>query len=158
MAAIDRLTALERGQEKPTRPTLLKMAHHYRRPLLAFYLNAPPRRDARGPDFRVLPGARSSETDALVDALVRNLQSRQNMVRAALEAEDEAEPLLFVGALLRSAAAGTELESLRQLLRRKSEARGAQRGLAQVLGDDRGRAGLSGGRGGAGPRPVPPDG
>ena len=140
VAAIDRLTALERGEEKPTRPTLLKMAHHYRRPLLAFYLNAPPRRDTRGPDFRVLPGARSSETDALVDALVRNLQSRQNMVRAALEAEDEAEPLLFVGALLRDAAAGTEIDSLRQLLRRKSEAtrlsRGAQRALAQVLGDD----------------------
>ena len=68
------------------------MAHHYRRPLLAFYLNAAPRRDDRRPDFRKLPVARSSETDALVDALVRHLQSRQNMVRAALEAEDEAEP------------------------------------------------------------------
>ena len=54
------------------------MAHHYRRPLLAFYLNAPPRRDERGPDFRTLPGARSSETDALIDALVRNLRSLQN--------------------------------------------------------------------------------
>ena len=99
VAAINRLTALERGEERPTRPILVKMAHHYRRPLLAFYLPAPPQRDARGPDFRTLPGARSSETDALIDALVRNLQSRQNMVRAALEAEDEAEPLLFVGAL-----------------------------------------------------------
>ena len=140
VAAIDRLTALERGEEKPTRPTLLKMARHYRRPLLAFYLNAPPRQDARGPDFRVLLGARSSETDALVDALVRNLQSRQNMVRAALEAEDEAEPLPFVGALLRSADAGTGIESLRQLLRHKSEAarlsRRAQGALTQVLGDD----------------------
>ena len=65
VAAIDRLTALERGEEKPTRPILVKMAHHYRRPLLAFYLKAPPRRDDRGPDFRKLPGARSSETDAL---------------------------------------------------------------------------------------------
>ena len=140
VAAVDRLTALERGEETPTRPILVKMAHHYRRPLLAFYLNAPPRRDDRGPDFRTLPGARSSETDALIDALVRNLQSRQNMVRAALEAEDEAEPLLFVGALLRSADAGTGIESLHQLLRHKSEAaRLSQRAagaLAQVLGDD----------------------
>ena len=107
MAAVDRLTALERGKEKPTRPVLVRMAHHYRRPLLAFYLNAPPRRDERGLDFRTLPGARSSETDALIDALVRNLQSRQNMVRAALRAEDEAEPLPFVGGLLRDADADT---------------------------------------------------
>ena len=140
VAAIDRLTALERGEAKPTRPILLKMAHHYRRPLLAFYLNAPPRRDDRRPDFRKLPVARSSETDALVDALVRHLQSRQNMVRAALEAEDEAEPLRFVGTLLRSVDAGTGIESMRQLLRHKSEAarlsRRALGALAQVLGDD----------------------
>ena len=140
VAAIDRLTALERGEERPTRPILVKMAHHYRRPLLAFYLNAPPRRDDRGPDFRTLPGARSSETDALIDALVRNLQSRQNMVRAALEAEDEAEPLPFVGALSRSGDAHTGIESLRRVLRRKPEAarlsQRAARILGQVLGDD----------------------
>ena len=140
VAAIDRLTALERGEVEPTRPTLVRMAHHYRRPLLAFYLNAPPRRDDRGPDFRTLPGARSSETDALIDALVRNLQSRQNMVRAALEAEDEAEPLPFVGALLGPEDADAGIESLRRLLRRKPEAaRLSQRAadvLGQVLGDD----------------------
>ena len=138
--AVDRLMALELGEEKPTRPILVKMAHSYRRPLLAFYLTAPPRRDDRGPDFRTLPGARSSETDALIAALVRNLQSRQSMVRAALEAEDEAEPLLFVGALLRSEDARTGMESLRKALRHKPEAdRLLQRAageLAQVLGDD----------------------
>ena len=140
VAAVDRLTALERGENRPTRPILVKMAHHYRRPLLAFYLNAPPRRDDRGPDFRTLPGARSSETDALIDALVRNLQSRQNMVRAALEAEDEAEPLLFVGALLRSGDADTGVESLRRILRHTPEAaRLSQRAagiLGQMLGND----------------------
>ncbi len=139
VAAIDRLTALERGEERPTRPVLVKMAHHYRRPLLVFYLNAPPRRDDRGPDFRTLPVARSSETHALIDALVRNLQSRQNMVRAALEAEDEAEPLPFVGALLRSGDAVTGIESLRRVLRHKPEAaRLSQRAagaLGQVFGD-----------------------
>ena len=138
--AVDRLTALEHGEEKPTRPILVKMAQHYRRPLLAFYLNAPPRRDDRGPDFRTLPGTRSSETDALIDALVRNLQSRQSMVRAALEAEDEAEPLLFVGNLLRTEDARTGMESLRKVLRRKPEAarlsQRAAEALGQVLGDD----------------------
>ena len=140
VAAVDRLTALERGDEEPTRPVLVKMARQYRRPLLAFYLNAPPRRDERGPDFRTLSGARSSETDALIDALVRNLQSRQSMVRAALQAEDEAEPLLFVGALLRNEDADTGIQSIRRLLRRKAEAaRLSQRAvglLGQVLGED----------------------
>ena len=140
VTAVDRLTALERGEERPTRPILVKMAHHYRRPLLAFYLKAPPRRDDRGPDFRTLPGARSSETDALIDALVRNLQSRQNMVRAALEAEDEAEPLPFVGALVRSGNGDTEIESVRRVLRhRPAAARLAQRAagmLGEVLGED----------------------
>ncbi len=140
LAAVDRLTALERGEEQPTRSTLVKMAHHYRRPLLAFYLNAPPRRDDRGPDFRTLPGARSSETDALVDALVRNIQSRQNMVRAALEAEDEAERLPFVGTLMRSEAADEGIESLRRVLRLKPEAarlsQRATEAIDQLLGDD----------------------
>ena len=145
VAAIDRLSALERGEENPTRPVLVKMAHHYRRPLLAFYLNTPPRRDDRGPDFRTLRVARSSETEALIDALVRNLQSRQSMVRAALEAEDEAEHLPFVGVLLRSEGVGTGVEALRQVLQHKPEAarlsRRAQGALAQVLGDDLNAAG-----------------
>ncbi|MDE0433977.1 MAG: XRE family transcriptional regulator [Bryobacterales bacterium] len=136
--AIERLLALERGEKKPTRPLLVKMAQHYRRPLLAFYLTAPPPRGDRGADFRTLTGARSAETEAVIDALVRNVQSRQNMVRAALEAEDEAETLPFVGALSRSLDTRTDLGSLRNLLRRKPEAallsRQAAAALKQVLG------------------------
>ena len=41
VAAVDRLAALERGEKEPTRPVLVKMAQHYRRPLLAFYLAEP---------------------------------------------------------------------------------------------------------------------
>ena len=138
--AVDRLAALERGDREPTRPTLVKMAQHYRRPLLAFYLTTPPQRGDRGADFRTLPVERSSEMDAVVDALVRNVRSRQNMVRAALEAEDEAEPLPFVGALSRSMAAGTDLKSLRNVLRRRVDAaRLSQRAagaLGEILGHD----------------------
>ena len=78
------------------------MAQHYRRPLLAFYLAEPPPRAPRGTDFRMLPTPLSAETEALVDALVRSVQSRQEMVRAVLESEEEAEPLPFVGSLRRS--------------------------------------------------------
>ena len=140
LAAIDRLAALERGDEEPTRPVLVRMARQYRRPLLAFYLAAPPRRDEHGADFRTLPGTRTSEQDALIAALVRNLRSRQEMVRAALEAEDEAEPLPFVGVLLDSRELETQTESLRWVLRHSAEAaRLSQRALeaiARVLGHD----------------------
>ena len=140
VAAVDRLAALERGEKEPTRPTLVRMSQQYRRPLLAFYLTAPPPRGDRGADFRTLPVERAPETDALVDALVRNVRSRQNMVRAALEAEDEAEPLPFVGALSRSVGAETDVESLRNVLRRRTSAtrlsRHAAGILSEVLGPD----------------------
>ena len=81
VAAVDRLAALERTEEEPTRPVLVRMAQHYRRPLLAFYLAAPPPRGDRGADFRRLSMPRRLETDALVDAIRRPLSRR----RRALE-------------------------------------------------------------------------
>ncbi len=137
VAAVDRLAALERGDERPTRPMLVKMARQYRRPLLAFYLNGPPRRDDGGPEFRTLPGAGSPKTDALVSALVRRLRSRQSMVRAAMEAEDEADPLPFVGALARRIGGDAGLKELLQ--RRTDRMRLTQlavKMLARLFGED----------------------
>ena len=48
----ERLAMLEAGRGEPSRPLLLKMANQYRRPLLTFYLAAPPAKAARGEDFR----------------------------------------------------------------------------------------------------------
>jgi Zn-dependent peptidase ImmA (M78 family)/transcriptional regulator with XRE-family HTH domain len=100
IAGPDRLAALEAGEEEPTRPLLVRMARQYRRPLLTFYLSAPPRQGERGQDFRTLPSEHSRRDDALVDALIRDVRARQAMVRALLEAEDEAAPLPFVGSVL----------------------------------------------------------
>ena len=124
VAAVDRLAALERGEQEPTRSVLVRMARHYRRPLLAFYLAEPPPRGVRGADFRTLPVTRSRKTDALIDALVRDVRSRQSMIRAVLEAEGEADALPFVGALAGSEGVrdGTDrmaqraVETLRQVL------------------------------------------
>ncbi len=52
----------------------------------------------------------------------------------ALEAEDEAEPLPFVGAVLRPEDVDVGGESLRRVLRRKSEAARLSRCAADVLG------------------------
>ena len=99
VSAVDRLAALETGEIEPTRPLLVKMAKQYRRPLLAFYMSAPPRRGERGQDFRTVQADDFSETNALLDVLIRNVNARQGMVRSVLEDEDDAKPLEFVGSM-----------------------------------------------------------
>ncbi|WP_454812859.1 ImmA/IrrE family metallo-endopeptidase [Labrys neptuniae] len=97
MPGAARLASLEAGETDPSRPLLLKMATHYRRPLLTFYMAAPPRTAARGEDFRTLPDEYAQRDAAFVDALLREVRARQEMVRSLLESEDEAPPLSFVG-------------------------------------------------------------
>lgn len=95
----DRLAALESGEIEPTRSMLVKMEKHYRRPLLVFYMSAPPLREDRGQDFRKLPENYSDTSEANVDALIRGIIARQRLLRAALEDEDEAVKLPFVGSM-----------------------------------------------------------
>lgn len=98
IAAVDRLKALEAGYDAPTRSMLGRMAHHYRRPLLTFYLAQPPRRKTWGKDYRVPNPNRSARKDALLDALVRDVQARQGLIRAAILEDDEhVPPLRFIG-------------------------------------------------------------
>ena len=99
VAAVDHLAAYEAGNREPSRPLLLRMAKHYRRPLLAFYLSQPPRRGDRGEDFRTLPPDQRRPADALVDALTRDVKARQSMVRSLLVDEEDAQPLPFVGSM-----------------------------------------------------------
>ena len=115
-SAIDKLVALEQGVKEPTRPQLLKMADHYRRPLLTFYLSHPPEKASRGADFRTLQGSVRAEEEAQMDTLVRDISARQSMVRALLVEEDEAEPLPFIGAHRMEDGAGVVLSALRAQL------------------------------------------
>ncbi len=80
-SAEEKLAAYENGGKVPSRPMLLKMSKQYRRPLLTFYLEAPPTRADRGEDFRTLPNAVDPSQNAIVDALVRNIKARQEIVR-----------------------------------------------------------------------------
>lgn len=91
----ERLAAIEAGEKEPSRPVLLKMAKKYRRPLIVFYLQAPPEKGDRGEDFRRAPGAPSTE-DPTIDALIRDVISRQNIVHSLMEDED-GKPLEFIG-------------------------------------------------------------
>jgi Zn-dependent peptidase ImmA (M78 family)/transcriptional regulator with XRE-family HTH domain len=95
----DALAALERGEKVPTRPQILKMVNVYRRPLLVFYLDKPPAPADRGEDFRTLPPEHRQENVGALDALVRDVHVRQQLVRTALEDAEEAQPHPFVGSI-----------------------------------------------------------
>lgn len=117
VSAVDRLAALEAGEQEPTRPMLVRMAKRYRRPLLTFYMSAPPRKGDRGQDFRTLPEDYSVTDEALLDALIRDIRARQSMIRAVLEDEEEAEPVPFVGSAKMSDGWPVVLASIRETLK-----------------------------------------
>jgi len=117
VSAVDRLAALEAGDAEPTRSLLVRMAKRYRRPLLTFYMTAPPRKGDRGQDFRTLPPDYSDTNEALLDALIRDVKARQSTVKAMLEDEEETEPLPFVGCMRRSEGAQAILSSIQETLR-----------------------------------------
>jgi transcriptional regulator with XRE-family HTH domain len=95
--AAERLQALESGAEQPTSSLLQKMAEKYRRSLLVFYLSEPPPTGDRGKDFRTVPGAPPPLFNPLLDALIRDIRKRQEIVRHVQE-EVEAPHVDFVGA------------------------------------------------------------
>jgi Zn-dependent peptidase ImmA (M78 family) len=107
--AVDRLKTLESGEQTPSRALLSKMARQYHRPLLTFYLSRPPSRGDWGRDFRAPVADRSVRDEALLNALVRNVQARQGLLRSAmLDEDDDLAPLAFVG----SATIDTPVEQL----------------------------------------------
>jgi Zn-dependent peptidase ImmA (M78 family) len=94
---VEKLNAYERGEKQPSRQLLLRMSKQYRRSLLAFYLEIPPVRAYRVEDFRTLHRAVDPSENGMVDALVRRIKSRQAVLREALIAEQDNEPLPFIG-------------------------------------------------------------
>ena len=113
---VTRLAAYEAGEREPSRPLLVRMAKQYRRPLLTFYMSKAPRLGERGQDFRTLPPEHSAAQDALVDALIRDVRARQQMVRAALEDEEETVRLPFVASMTMRQGVDAVLQSIQQTL------------------------------------------
>ena len=116
----DRLAAIESGTDQPTRPLLLRMAKQYRRPLISFYLDAPPRADESGTDFRNLSNRRSVRQEALVQALIRDVIARQSIVRGLLE-ENAAENVKFIDTLSVEDGKSMVLQSLNRIVQLKDK-------------------------------------
>jgi Zn-dependent peptidase ImmA (M78 family)/DNA-binding XRE family transcriptional regulator len=110
------LATIEQGEKEPSRKTLSKMAKVYRRSLLTFYLPVPPRKGDRGEDFRTVVADRTIEAAAGVDALVRDLRTRQRLVRAVLEEDDDVQPLAFIGSASTDDGVQALVKSIEQML------------------------------------------
>ena len=92
-----KLLEMEVGERLPSRAQLTSIAKVYRRPLITFYMSAPPPKADRGTDFRSTGSAISPRDNALLDSLLRDLKARQEMVRSLLEESDEGSSKPFVG-------------------------------------------------------------
>lgn len=115
-AAADRLKLMETGKESPTPRLLQKMAKRYARPLLVFYLSEIPRHEDCGEDFRTLPDSVGRRDVGLVDAVVRDLRARQIVIRSALEDDDEAEGLGFIGSMKQGSGVTAVADAIRDTL------------------------------------------
>ncbi len=91
--AEEKLIELEYGRKAITRALLYKMSKHYRRPLIIFYLDNPPKQENFGGDFRSLPSYHSNKDDATLNALIRDIKARQYLVHSILEEEGRSEIL-----------------------------------------------------------------
>lgn len=115
--AIERLVALESAEEKPSRAMLLQMAQCYRRSLLTFYLEKPPITAIKAQDFRQLPSNYSPSDEVLLEVLVRNIKTRQALVRDVLEDEAQ-EKLPFIGRFcLKTSQVEDLVKSLKETLK-----------------------------------------
>ena len=89
MSAEEKLRCLEAGEQAPSRNQLAKIASLYRRPLITFYMKEPPIRGERGEDFRRPSGHISRRENGLLDALLRDVKARQEMVKNLLEDDED---------------------------------------------------------------------
>ena len=132
-SAVQRLLAFESGERKPTRNQLLKFASTYRRPLLTFYMKKTPVKGYRGEDFRQAVGRVSRRENSLLDALLRDIRARQEMVKSLLEDEEETRDLPFVGSANVDQGIGPVAASIAATLRFDYERRELRRGDADAL-------------------------
>ena len=96
--AADKLLAYENGTKDPSESMLFRMSKVYRRPLLTFYLERPPRKGDRGQDFRTLSDIELvTEENFYVDVLIQEIKARQSILKESLMEEDETIPLAFIG-------------------------------------------------------------
>lgn len=128
--AAEKLEAIEAGDRHPTEAQLVKMAAAYHRPLLSLYMAEPPRPADRGEDFRTMRAPVAPREAAWLDALVRDVRSRQSILRDMIEDDEDAEPVDFVGTLQTSSPIALAANRIKEALGIDDD-RALRRGMRQ---------------------------
>lgn len=129
-SAIEKLEAMEAGEREPSEGQLVKMASVYHRPLLALYMAEPPRPAVRAEDFRTMRAPVAPQESARLDALVRDVRTRQGILRDLMEDEEDAKPLQFVGSLSVNTPVGQAVARIKDALKIDSD-RAFRRGMRE---------------------------
>ncbi|MHC1772081.1 MAG: XRE family transcriptional regulator [Flexilinea sp.] len=99
MTAVEKLEAIERGDDEPSKAVLYEMADKYHRSLLVLYLSKVPKKHEEVADFRIFQTELSPIEKGWTDALVRDILVRQSIIKDVLEEEENFIPLDFVESL-----------------------------------------------------------
>jgi Zn-dependent peptidase ImmA (M78 family)/transcriptional regulator with XRE-family HTH domain len=129
-SAIEKLEAIESGEREPSEAQLVKMASVYHRPLLALYMAEPPRPAVRAEDFRTMRAPAPPQETARLEALVRDVRTRQGILRDLMEDEEDATPLKFVGSLAVNTPVGQAAARIKDALKIDND-RGFRRGMRE---------------------------
>ncbi|HEX5211394.1 MAG TPA: ImmA/IrrE family metallo-endopeptidase, partial [Pseudolabrys sp.] len=127
---------------KPTRTQLLKYASIYRRPVISFYLKSPPKKGERGHDFRTAAVAHATDREnGLLDALLRDITARQEMIVDLLESNQEAAERPFVGSAKIEDGSASLVSSIAKELQFDNTSKDARKGgVDGIFRDLRARA------------------
>lgn len=128
--AAEKLEAIERGERLPSEAQLVRMAATYHRPLLALYMAEPPRTADRGEDFRTMRGPVARQEAAWLDALVRDVRTRQSILRDMMDDEEDAAPVKFVGTLSIGTPVGQAAHTIKAALEIEDD-RSFRRGMRE---------------------------
>ena len=115
-SAAQRLRALEEGAEEPSISVLDKMSVRYRRPPIVFYLPSPPVGEELAARFRSAPRDLTPAEQGQLNAFVRDLRTRQDLLRDALEDSGDAEPVDWIGSLHEGAGPSAIASRIREIL------------------------------------------
>jgi Zn-dependent peptidase ImmA (M78 family) len=132
-SAAEKLDLAERGERPVSRSMLEKAVSLYRRPLVMFYLPKPPERAERGEDFRTVSGPHPRE-DAILDALIRDVRTRQQLLREVLIDDEDTQPLPFIGSSKMEEGARSVADKIRVALGVTIEAQRRARDAAALFG------------------------
>ncbi len=115
LTAEERLEAWENGRDAPSLGQLESVAKAYRRPLITFFLPAPPQKIKGIPDFRTVGNTHTAQDSPEFSALKRKIVLLHDELRILAE-EERKPPLAYIASLTTSTPVQEFVSAMRRTL------------------------------------------